>query len=1498
MSGPGGVGPLPSSRLTRILQEKAEALRKKRQSAEAALKEVEDRIAQLDQLGIAAPISTERLEQLRELVRRSDWDQVEVQSRALLTDLSGSVPALLEGRRLRSVESFGRLTTLGVTLPPEVAVGLEALGHPSPETPWTDSLGRLALIEEELRRSAVRYLEEVRGRAVEVAKWAGLSDARLTEFRAKLPEVAPSARDDRLAEALIAVQKVLADGLPEATERRRGVRELAEKLRATAEELGAPTGPLDLALKDDAVALVDRWPETVAAVEKAAAEVGESLRDRCSQALESLRTTLAGVGEYGVDPAPARVAVESAVARLPTVPPTEIPTLLADARRAAEEPIVTVVAGLLDEVRPRIAAARRLGRDPSEVFAAMNRAREALRLKIYSEALAASQEALERVAGLTEDLDTAREEIATLGEMLGRFRSAGFPTEPFDEPIANVRGLLERADVPAARQALQEIVRNAGKEALQFFAERWSALDKARTYAKERGFLPADASAVFTEARTLLESGDLTKAAEAIGRFEVALRTSAAPYVARRVEEMEKGFSEITDAALTAPVRRLLADADVTLRVKQDVVASLESLRHAERDFASVFGAHASALVEGLESEVRVLEAMGGASDEIQRQIDEVQQIFNMGDFVKASRASREIRTRAQQQQLVRADEAISHAKLSLVELEPIGIDLAALRPMLDAAQDEARSARYLEAFRIATKLEEAAARTRAAARTVVDRVTQLQQELGRLQAAGVDPASFYEPLRRARELLNSLEFDKARALLDEAESRLTSEGARVESDRWLGEVGLMIEEGRQLGASVEPFVHGLEKLTTERATAPPAATRTGAHRLHEEMVAVLRPILEENLRALERDLDIARSAGVALDKIVTPLAEARRRVGLPVPIGAAALLDEVRTALITTRGFVDHAERAAKRVHEAYSQAELLRVEIGNLQARAERFDAHLATKEYTRVVELAGPLERELRQATYQHVSKTLAGFQATVTQLRRDGANTSVAENLLHQARMMLDEGRPLEALQFAGRSENELERADLQHRLAEGSLMAAEKAIAKATGEGVVTTEAQDLLRAARTFLAEHAYPEVFERTIQVADVVATARDGRRRAVESIDVAERQVAEAKSLGVDVPEVSAALEEARTELGGGRYSPAIRLAREATEMGRWAIERTFASPLAELRAQLDVARSEGLTAELEPLESLVGAAEAAARAHDWSESRGAIARAEDASRRMIEEVLDGRWREVEAEAKDTGPTPAPESKRREDVAARLATLRSALDLRGAMKLIRQELEILHGQRAEAVGRTIAALRDRLWVGERLGVDTTPSMQMFGEARVAADAGRLGEAAGLLEKAGAALREAVQGPFSRRRKEVAAEITFAAEGLHVIVGPIQKELTTVDELAAAGNLLDAAHALLKLEEALNLRKSLHRELTNLHYLIDAALGRAEERQIDTSQARQLVAESLRLRETDYPAAIAKAREALQLLQREGVPVPEAPAPAAPASTTPFWPFRRTPPG
>ena len=61
-----------------------------------------------------------------------------------------------------------------------------------------------------------------------------------------------------------------------------------------------------------------------------------------------MRATLSSLKELGVDPAETIVRVEELQGRIALAGPNELPRIFDEARTATEQPIVGIVAGLLD----------------------------------------------------------------------------------------------------------------------------------------------------------------------------------------------------------------------------------------------------------------------------------------------------------------------------------------------------------------------------------------------------------------------------------------------------------------------------------------------------------------------------------------------------------------------------------------------------------------------------------------------------------------------------------------------------------------------------------------------------------------------------------------------------------------------------------------------------------------------------------------------------------------------------------------------------------------------------------------------------------------------------------------------------------------------------------------------------------------------------------------------------------------------------------------------
>jgi hypothetical protein len=1487
MSGSGGMGSLPSSRLTRILQEKAELLKKRRQVAEGSLKEADEKIVKLEALQIVLPETKDRQKAIRELVRRSEWEEVDVQSKALLDYLAAAGQAPVDRRRGDIVDRAQRLDQLGLPISTELQAQRAAMAARTPETLWADLLDDLVQLDTGTRAVETEYSANLRGQAFALATWAGEAPDRFPALERQFTQALEPLLKGRTQEGLDRLDDVIRQELPSALARRERSRTQGAALLVAARDLGVESEPLQTAIAVDGETPPFGWPTSVPGIDAAIQKVGETLRERVAATIESLRGTLVSLPDYGVDPAENLAALESLQARVGTAPPAELPMVLQEARLTTEEPVVRIVAGLLDEVRPKIVEARRLGRDPSEIFAAMNRAREALRLKIFSEALAASQEAIDRTGQLTLDLDALRDELDSVGKLLQRLQLSRFPNEPFEEPLARIRTLLDRVEIEPARELLQATTRALGQKAFDHFATQLEKLVQVVEFARERGFLPDGLDVKVAQIRPMVEGGRLADVGEALAEAEVQLRLAAGPFVARRVEEIEKGFVDFHDPSLVAPVQRLLADADVNLRVKEDLIGSIDSLRRAEREFSAVFAAHASSLVEGLEDERRQLASMGGAGDDLQRQIDEVQQIFNMGDFVKASKASQEIRLRALQQQLVRSEEAVSHAKLALVELGQMGLDVAELRSGLEAAQEAARAQKYLDAHTLATQTEEAAQRLRGTAQSILDELGRTTERWQSLKQAGVDVESARDQLAEAKKSVQSLEFDRARAVLASLLDYLDLQQNRAETGRLLGEADLLVEDSRRLALPTDAFAQGLVDARATLEAGRPAEALTAVRNLHVDIVQHLRPVLEESLKAVERELEIARSASVEAPDVLEAVGEARRRLALPVPTGVAEIVERARSRLIETRGFLEHAERAIKRARDAANQAELVRVNVAHVRGRLDELDRWLKEREYAKVIENAATLERELLQATYQEVSKTLATFQGMVVRARRDGSDTTLAENLLHNARQAMESGRPLEAVQLATRSEAELERVELQLRIAQSSFATMERKLAEAEKDQVVAPAAREMLVTARAAMERRDYPTVLDRAIAASDSIRHAWEQHRRAREALDAADRQLKEAVDLGADATEVIPKLDAARSAAHSGEYGSSIARAREVAEAARWAIERTYAGALAELRQLVEIARPAASPDQLQAATVHLADAEAALGAREWKRATDLLAASRESAYAVLDAVLTARLKELDLVHAKVPPSAPSELQSRDDVARRVPELRAAKAYGSLLQLVDEEIARVREQWRNGLLQRLNGLRDWLWIGEKLGVDTTPVMQLFSEGKLELEAGRLEPVDALLGRGESQLLTLVEGRLSDRLRDLETELVYARDGLHVHPGKVPEKLETVSRFRQTKQPLESAKALLEAEEELNRRKSAHRELMNLHYLIDAALTRATERRLDVAPARRLIDESIRLQATEYDPALEKAREALKLLQ-EMLRGQESPSG--------FWPLRRPP--
>ncbi|HEV2449710.1 MAG TPA: hypothetical protein VGU43_04780, partial [Thermoplasmata archaeon] len=436
------------------------------------------------------------------------------------------------------------------------------------------------------------------------------------------------------------------------------------------------------------------------------------------------------------------------------------------------------------------------------------------------------------------------------------------------------------------------------------------------------------------------------------------------------------------------------------------------------------------------------------------------------------------------------------------------------------------------------------------------------------------------------------------------------------------------------------------------------------------------------------------------------------------------------------------------------------------------------------------------------------------------------------------------------------------------IAQGSFETLQRRVEGALGQGLAAPVAREMVLRAHKALEAREFPQVLESCMAAADALADAQEGQRRAREGIESAERQLKEASDMGAEVVDGLPMLEASRELDRSGDYGSALRRAREAGESARWATERLYAGSIAETRSLLEIVRSTATDAEAHDVLSALDGAEAALKVRDWSRATGEVDRARQTAFRALDTVVAAAERSLGVAYGGFPAEGEAEAGLRAELSRKVSAAREQHEYAGALEILREEESRVHERMRQKLVGQVQDLQDRLWVGEKLGIDTTPVMEVFSEAKLALDSNRLDSVPSLVHRGLLQLETLVRRRIEEKIREVETELLFAQDGLHVTLGSVPKRLEQSRAALSEGRPVDAARLLLETEEELGRRKALHRELLNLHYLVDAALARAQERRIDVALPRQLLAESLKLRAEDYGPALQKAREALQRLQ------------------------------
>jgi len=641
-------------------------------------------------------------------------------------------------------------------------------------------------------------------------------------------------------------------------------------------------------------------------------EVTERAGQRAlSESIAALHSSMQFLGE---DASSVRTLLERAESALSARDFETASGYLEEAMRLAEGKTKDKALQFHDLLRGSIQIGIELGCDVAALEAAHKEANGAIDRGRYAEVIGLKEKAMRELGVVADNVFNLVKakvveaknlsiDITEMRELLKRAKMA-LGVEDYTEALTLLRDCNAAANKTVG---LHKEVYNAISSAAALVAE-----------AKKRDVNVSKVLEMLLEAKRAHERFDHERALELAHRAKaeteklMVLYTSAQKIIAAR--EM---LDLVARAGVDAPhLKEMLDEAKEAMKNK-DYERALEFSERGEREVRELIQERVQSMLSASEALIGSLENMNLIAQE--EKLLRAREALNQGDFVTALDAATGIREEieALKKKAEEASVAMGRARDLAMELEAMNVDAQAAMPTIEKAEAAAKASRFDEGIALASQAVEEMERHRQDG--IEGMMNRFDEAIQKAKREKVDTRSAEKLLGRAREFLKDKKFRQALALAMQAEGEAEKVGLQQDmaakaigtAEKKLGGFeARMPDLERMLGEAKRSMDDG------DYVRALDIAIKTGEEFNHAR--EKYEEALEVGRRA-RKIMDVAGSLGVDVAPVAPPMDQGKAAYGEGKPEAARdayqLALDE---AVRLVRGSVDDRLAAGRELAEA----------------------------------------------------------------------------------------------------------------------------------------------------------------------------------------------------------------------------------------------------------------------------------------------------------------------------------------------------------------------------------------------------------------------------------------------------------------------------------------------------------------------------------------------------------------------------------------------------
>ncbi|MCX8174070.1 MAG: hypothetical protein N3F63_05655 [Thermoplasmata archaeon] len=1113
--------------------------------------------------------------------------------------------------------------------------------------------------------------------------------------------------------------------------------------------------------------------------------------------------------------------------------------------------------------RSKFITAKKIGADISQPLGLINSARAALKNAEYEKALKYAVDADTEVDKIIKEYEASAMEIENLEASLNALATFGIEVPEARKAVEEARRALEEKNYKKVHEIVENAKVIAENAAYDRILELVEQLTADMEYAKSIGCSIQKYEAKHEELLAMVKARKIVESIQNLKILREDVSTVIQDFVIDTVAQV-KELIEKSVGVDTTFARQRIVDAENALQ-SGDVRSAYQYAEEAKKSIKEFFSAQAG---KSLEEMGKLLESLKNLKVDVTSSselYEKARECYEKGDYPKCLSHLDEIRSKLNRLLISKTEEEFTAAKLVLIEAKKSGIDISNLKNLLMEAKTEIEGGNYLKGYELAFKCHTEAERLKKLSQQAFDEISTAATMVAEAKKSNADISKVKDLLLKAKVAFENNDYETALEYAKHTKEEAAKLTSQYHSAKIILEVADKITIAEQFGIVTAKIREMLEEAKGYMKNKDYDRSLDLAKTCNDEISTLLRDHITLKISEIENLIRNARDLNVHVPKAEELIREARISFEKGDYVNSLRYATESRDELEKVVAASQNAAMEIKKAHEKINEAESLRIDVAASKNLLSQAMNALKTSNYKMAQDIAAKCMADVDAAIVRHIEKLINSFQTVITNAKRSGAITVIAENMIAQAKVALSQRNYKEALNLAMRSEGELERAELQYSMASSAIATAQSKMEEAKRSGtMIPSNIEENLRNAKTALARGDYIKAMELAVATSDMIAEVKEKMREINEIIQIARTRITEAYKYGAELTEAKEIFAQAKAALESGKYAEALQLAKRCIEESKNTFRNYLTSQLASIENLVVVGND--LKLDTSRLSALITQARSAIETGEFEKVPEFINKAKDYGEKMIidtmQRLTNQLQRTIEQAAELIDVTEYSQALER----CKAKIGERAYDT--AYKQLTETIDKIQAEYHKAISEKISLFESQIISAEKVGIDTTTSMEALTQAKIALNSKAYDGLNTFLNNAMQELYENVKTKLSSVIYQVEVKLNYA-KNMGVLVTEAETVLKKARESYAQGNMPEAISQIQQCDVAIEMAKDMHRELTDLLYTADSAIANARKYGLDTKESEDTLKEALYEKTRDYRKAIELTRKSIEIAKK-----------------------------